>query len=174
MISSLLTNKQKRNREIKTVKNRISPIATIKPIRPFAKPSPLPPDSPTMSPKQDAGSSPPAAPAPNHSSFTPMGQMRLDECADLLKLVSGVSRPLEDVVADFLARVPPERRLRFGCAIKFVLEVRLFRPRPVPVCPLHLHTLRLYLVQSPLCLAPGYGWVGLKCVLRGLVDRCPG
>ncbi|KAM0909568.1 hypothetical protein ACQ4PT_014732 [Festuca glaucescens] len=82
-----------------------------------------------MSPKQDAGSSPPAAPAtapaPNPSSFMPMGQMRRDECTDLLKLLSGVSRPLEDVVADFLARVPPERRLRFGCAIKFVLEDKM-------------------------------------------------
>ncbi|CAM0874931.1 unnamed protein product [Alopecurus aequalis] len=82
-----------------------------------------------MSPKQDAGSSPPAAPAaapaPNLSPFVPMGQMRRDECTDLLKLVSGVSHPLEDVVADFLARVPPERRLRFGCAIKFVLEDKM-------------------------------------------------
>uniref|UniRef100_A0ACD6A4W4 Uncharacterized protein n=1 Tax=Avena sativa TaxID=4498 RepID=A0ACD6A4W4_AVESA len=85
-----------------------------------------------MSPKQDAGSSPPpppaTAPVPNPSPFMPIGQMRLDECTDLLKLLSGVSRPLEDVVADFLARVPPERRFRFGCAIKFVLEDKMMFP----------------------------------------------
>jgi hypothetical protein len=76
-----------------------------------------------------------------------MGQMRQDECTDLLKLLSGVSRPLEDVVADFLARVPQERRLRFGCAIRFVLEVsrRLPLPgAPYPPAPLHLRMLSVY------------------------------
>jgi hypothetical protein len=53
-----------------------------------------------------------------------MGALRGEECADLLALVSAVSRPLEDAVADFLARVPPERRPRFGNAVSFVLEVR--------------------------------------------------
>ncbi|PNT63842.1 hypothetical protein BRADI_4g21680v3 [Brachypodium distachyon] len=90
-----------------------------------------------MSPKKDAGPSLSAAPAsapapavaPKPSAFMPMGQMRRDECFDLLKLLSGVSRPLEDVVADFLARVPPERRLRFGSAIAFVLEDKMmFQP----------------------------------------------
>ncbi|VAI02902.1 unnamed protein product [Triticum turgidum subsp. durum] len=86
-----------------------------------------------MSPRKDAGPSPAAAPATapalTPSPFMPMCQMRRDECADLLKLISGVSRPLEDVVADFLARVPPERRLRFGSAIKFLLEDKvMFQP----------------------------------------------
>jgi hypothetical protein len=51
-------------------------------------------------------------------------------------LVSGVSCPLEDAVSEFLARVPPERRLRFGSALSFVLEVRgLFPPlTPRPRC----------------------------------------
>ncbi|TVU25961.1 hypothetical protein EJB05_28494 [Eragrostis curvula] len=59
------------------------------------------------------------------SPYAPMGGLRADECADLLGLVSGVSRPLEDAVADFLARVSPERRLRFGSAVSFVLEDKM-------------------------------------------------
>ena len=87
-----------------------------------------------MSVKKDdeAGTSPPAPPrvavaaaaAPKPSTYAPMGALRGEECADLLALVSAVSRPLEDAVADFLARVPPERRPRFGNAVSFVLEVR--------------------------------------------------
>lgn len=84
-----------------------------------------------MSDKKDdeAGTSPPAPPrvaaaAPKPSTYAPMGALRGEECANLLALVSAVSRPLEDAVADFLARVPPERRLRFGSAVSFVLEVR--------------------------------------------------
>ena len=87
-----------------------------------------------MSDKDDeagTGTSPPAPPrvlasaaAPKPSTYAPMGALRGEECADLLALVSAVSRPLEDAVADFLARVPPERRPRFGNAVSFVLEVR--------------------------------------------------
>ncbi|EMS67447.1 hypothetical protein TRIUR3_16879 [Triticum urartu] len=62
-----------------------------------------------MSPRKDAGPSPAAAP-PTPPALT------------ALPFHASVSRPLEDVVADFLARVPPERRLRFGSAIKFLLE----------------------------------------------------
>ncbi|AQK49287.1 Retrovirus-related Pol polyprotein LINE-1 [Zea mays] len=83
-----------------------------------------------MSDKKDveAGTSPPAAPrvaaaAPKPSTYVPMFALRGEECANLLALVSAVSRPLEDAVVDFLARVPPERRFRFGSAISFVLEV---------------------------------------------------
>ena len=65
-----------------------------------------------------------AAAVPKPSTYAPMGALRGEECADLLALVSAVSRPLEDAVADFLARVPPERRPRFGNAVSFVLEVR--------------------------------------------------
>lgn len=84
-----------------------------------------------MSDKKDDedGTSPPtppraAAAAPKLSTYAPMGPLRGDECANLLVLVAAVSRPLEDAVADFLARVPPERRLRFGSAVSYVLEVR--------------------------------------------------
>ena len=88
-----------------------------------------------MSDKKDdeAGTSPPAPPrvavaaaaaAPKPSTYAPMGALRGEECADLLALVSAVSRPLEDAVADFLARVPRECRPRFGNAVSFVLEVR--------------------------------------------------
>ncbi|XP_066337770.1 uncharacterized protein [Miscanthus floridulus] len=90
-----------------------------------------------MSDKKDdeAGTSPPAPPrvavavaasaAPKPSTYAPMGALRGEECADLLALVSAVSRPLEDAVADFLARVPPERRPRFGDAVSFVLEDKM-------------------------------------------------
>ncbi|CAN6374859.1 unnamed protein product [Urochloa humidicola] len=54
-----------------------------------------------------------------------MGRLRGGECADLLALVSAVSLPLEDAVADFRARVAPERRLRFGSAVSFVLEDKM-------------------------------------------------
>jgi hypothetical protein len=65
-----------------------------------------------------------------------MGALQSGECADLLGLVSGVWRPLEDAVSEFLARVPPERRLRFGSALSFVLEVRVLFPplTPGPRC----------------------------------------
>ncbi|EES09568.1 CCR4-NOT transcription complex subunit 11 isoform X2 [Sorghum bicolor] len=87
-----------------------------------------------MSDKKDdeAGTSPPAPPrvaaaaaAPKPSTYAPMGALRGEECADLLALVAAVSRPLEDAVADFLARVAPERRLRFGNAVRFVLEDKM-------------------------------------------------
>jgi len=54
-----------------------------------------------------------------------MGAMRGGECADLLALVAAVTRPLEDAVADFRARIAPERRLRFGSAVSFVLEDKM-------------------------------------------------
>uniref|UniRef100_A0A0A9DEU7 Uncharacterized protein n=1 Tax=Arundo donax TaxID=35708 RepID=A0A0A9DEU7_ARUDO len=76
-----------------------------------------------------AGTSPPApaaaAAAAKPVRYAPMGGMRSEECADLLGLVSGVTRPLEDAVVDFLARVPPERRFRFGSALSFVLEDKM-------------------------------------------------
>ncbi|OEL25186.1 CCR4-NOT transcription complex subunit 11 [Dichanthelium oligosanthes] len=91
-----------------------------------------------MSQNEDdaAGTSPPPpppagpapAPAPSKASarkpttYAPMGALRGGECADLLALVSAVSRPLEEAVAGFRARVAPERRLRFGSAVSFVLE----------------------------------------------------
>ncbi|KAL6660775.1 hypothetical protein ACP70R_001810 [Stipagrostis hirtigluma subsp. patula] len=86
--------------------------------------------SSAMSPTKDgaaAGPSPPAPPsvAAKPTAYAPMGGLRADECSDLLGLVSAVSRPLEDAVADFLARVPPERRLRFGSALGFVLEDKM-------------------------------------------------
>ncbi|KAL6868125.1 hypothetical protein ACP4OV_014970 [Aristida adscensionis] len=72
-----------------------------------------------------AGPSTPAPPASKPGAYVPMGALRSTECSDLLALVSAVSCPLEDAVADFLTRVPPERHLRFGFAVTFVLEVRL-------------------------------------------------
>ncbi|KAG8093470.1 hypothetical protein GUJ93_ZPchr0012g21463 [Zizania palustris] len=45
-----------------------------------------------------------------------------DERANLLSLLAAASRPLADVVADFLARFPRERRLRVGAALGFLLE----------------------------------------------------
>nr|CAB3489577.1 unnamed protein product [Digitaria exilis] len=82
-----------------------------------------------------AGASPPpppaAAPAPASArqkpiAYAPMGVLRGGECGDLLALVSAVARPLEEAVAGFRARISPERRLRFGSAVSFVLEVRGF------------------------------------------------
>ncbi|XP_062183064.1 uncharacterized protein LOC133887141 [Phragmites australis] len=75
--------------------------------------------------KDDAAGLSAPATAAKTSRLAPMGVLRADECADLLRLVSGVSRPLEDAVADFLTRVPPERRLRFGSAVSFVLEDKM-------------------------------------------------
>ena len=90
----------------------------------------------------DAGGAsppPPAAPipaaAPKPSTYVPMGALRGGECADLLALVAAVTRPLEDAVADFRARVAPERRLRFGSAVSFVLEVSAFSRSPRPSSP---------------------------------------
>ncbi|CAO2152469.1 unnamed protein product [Urochloa humidicola] len=85
--------------------------------------------------EDDAGgaSPPPPPPAtaaalaksPKPASYVPVGRLRGGECADLLALVSAVSLPLEDAVADFRARVAPERRLRFGSAVSFVLEDKM-------------------------------------------------
>ncbi|RLM58389.1 CCR4-NOT transcription complex subunit 11-like [Panicum miliaceum] len=70
-----------------------------------------------------------AAPVPaavlKPSTYVPMGALRGGECADLLALVAAVTRPLEDAVADFRTRVAPERRLRFGSAVSFVLEDKM-------------------------------------------------
>ncbi|KAL5205040.1 hypothetical protein ABZP36_009911 [Zizania latifolia] len=77
-----------------------------------------------MSASNDAGLSPPAPAAPPQGRpSVPVltGTLRPNECADLLNLVSGTKRPLEDVVADFLARIAPERRLRFGAAVNFII-----------------------------------------------------
>ncbi|WVZ53311.1 hypothetical protein U9M48_004276 [Paspalum notatum var. saurae] len=84
--------------------------------------------------KDDAAVASPPSPSPSPSpvptvakpaTYAPIGALRAQECADLLALVSAVSRPLGDAVADFLARVPPERRLRFGSAVSFVLEDKM-------------------------------------------------
>ncbi len=108
------------------IPDRLKPNKSIHPLakpRSHSTPHPTPT---TMSPKKDAGLSPPvAAPPPLSLAGVPVltGSLRPAECADLLGLVAGVKRPLEDVVADFLARIQPERRLRFGAAINFVLKV---------------------------------------------------
>ncbi|KAJ1265165.1 hypothetical protein BS78_08G058900 [Paspalum vaginatum] len=56
------------------------------------------------------------------SAFAPVPTLRPDERADLLSLLAAATRPLADVVADFLARFPRERRLRVGAALSFLLE----------------------------------------------------
>ncbi|RLM99711.1 CCR4-NOT transcription complex subunit 11 [Panicum miliaceum] len=56
------------------------------------------------------------------SACAPVPSLRPDERADLLSLLAAVARPLADVVADFLARFPRERRLRVGGALCFLLE----------------------------------------------------
>ncbi|PUZ44210.1 hypothetical protein GQ55_8G071800 [Panicum hallii var. hallii] len=78
---------------------------------------------PPPSAAADAAPAPAAVPKP--STYVPMGALRGGECADLLALVAAVTRPLEDAVADFRARVAPERRLRFGSAVSFVLEDKM-------------------------------------------------
>jgi hypothetical protein len=88
---------------------------------------PPPPPPPAANPVTAAATKP--------STYAPMGALRGGECADLLALVSAVSRPLEDAVADFRARIAPERRLRFGSAVSFVLEVRAFSRSPPPSPP---------------------------------------
>ncbi|KAJ1275222.1 hypothetical protein BS78_05G120000 [Paspalum vaginatum] len=86
--------------------------------------------------KDDAAGTSPPSPSPvpvpvpvpaaaKPATYAPIGALRAEECADLLALVSAVSRPLGDAVADFLARVPPERRLRFCSAVSFVLEDKM-------------------------------------------------
>ncbi|KAG2623451.1 hypothetical protein PVAP13_3KG061500 [Panicum virgatum] len=56
------------------------------------------------------------------SSCAPVPTLQPDERADLLSLLAGAARPLADVVSDFLARFPRERRLRVGGALCFLLE----------------------------------------------------
>ncbi|XP_066358915.1 uncharacterized protein [Miscanthus floridulus] len=56
------------------------------------------------------------------SACSPVPTLRPDERSDLLSLLAAAARPLTDVVADFLARFPRERRLRVGGALSFLLE----------------------------------------------------
>ncbi|XP_062202846.1 uncharacterized protein LOC133905144 isoform X2 [Phragmites australis] len=56
------------------------------------------------------------------SSCAPVLTLRPEERADLLSLLAAAARPLADVVADFLARFPRERRLRVGATLCFLLE----------------------------------------------------
>ncbi|PAN16367.1 hypothetical protein PAHAL_3G055500 [Panicum hallii] len=60
--------------------------------------------------------------APTMSACAPVPALQPDERADLLSLLAAAARPLADVVADFLARFPRERRLRVGGALCFLLE----------------------------------------------------
>ncbi|CAO2141305.1 unnamed protein product [Urochloa humidicola] len=82
-------------------------------------------DAGGTSPPPAAAAAPAPAKSPKPASYVPMGPLRGGECADLLALVSAVALPLEDAVADFRARVAPERRLRFGSAVSFVLEDKM-------------------------------------------------
>ncbi|KAL6906204.1 hypothetical protein ACP4OV_003805 [Aristida adscensionis] len=66
----------------------------------------------------------PAAPAP---------RLRPEERADLLALLAAAARPLADVVADFLARFPRERRLRVGATLCFILEGQEDAPSCWPI-----------------------------------------
>ncbi|KAF7057667.1 hypothetical protein CFC21_064876 [Triticum aestivum] len=52
----------------------------------------------------------------------PVPTLRPEERAGLLALLASAARPLADVVADFLARFPRERRLRVGGTLCFLLE----------------------------------------------------
>jgi hypothetical protein len=52
-----------------------------------------------------------------------------DERPDILSLLDAAARPLADVVADFLARFPRERRLRVCGALCFLLEASYATPR---------------------------------------------
>ncbi|KAM0893245.1 hypothetical protein ACQ4PT_025253 [Festuca glaucescens] len=52
----------------------------------------------------------------------PVPTLRPEERAGILTLVAAAARPLGDVVADFLARFPRERRLRVGATLCFLLE----------------------------------------------------
>ncbi|VAI29146.1 unnamed protein product [Triticum turgidum subsp. durum] len=52
----------------------------------------------------------------------PVPTLRPEERAGLLALLASAARPLADVVADFLARFPRERRLRVGATLCFLLE----------------------------------------------------
>uniref|UniRef100_A0A0D9XXQ1 CCR4-NOT transcription complex subunit 11 n=1 Tax=Leersia perrieri TaxID=77586 RepID=A0A0D9XXQ1_9ORYZ len=56
------------------------------------------------------------------SALAPVPKLEPDERANLLSLLAAASRPLADVVSDFLARFPRERRLRVGAALGFLLE----------------------------------------------------
>ncbi|KAF8658057.1 hypothetical protein HU200_059521 [Digitaria exilis] len=56
------------------------------------------------------------------SACAPFPTLRPEERADLLPLLAAATRPLADVVADFFARFPRERRLRVGGALCFLLE----------------------------------------------------
>ncbi|GJN13565.1 hypothetical protein PR202_gb00283 [Eleusine coracana subsp. coracana] len=56
------------------------------------------------------------------TSCAPVPKLRPEERADLLSLLAAAARPLADVVADFLARFPRERRLRVCATLGFLLE----------------------------------------------------
>ena len=65
------------------------------------------------------------------SADAPVPTLRPEERAWLLTLLAAAARPLGDVVADFLARFPRERRLRVGATLCFLLEA-CHDPRPPP------------------------------------------
>jgi hypothetical protein len=67
------------------------------------------------------------------SACSPVPTLRPDERSDLLSLLAAAARPLADVVADFLARFPRERRLRVGGALSFLLEASHATPAPLPL-----------------------------------------
>lgn len=96
----------------------------------------------TQNQKSERNISPPAATTPatataTMSALAPAPRLQPDERSNLLSLLAAASRPLADVVADFLARFPLERRLRVGAALGFLLEVKGPRriPIPIPPCP---------------------------------------
>jgi hypothetical protein len=114
-----------------------------------------------------ATATPTTTPAPTMSARAPAPTLRPEERADLLSLLAAAARPLADVVADFLARFPRERRLRVGGALSFLLEAShcpspsLLTPHP----PSSLALLRFFRLGGG-ALAPGNGsgtsfsWLG--------------
>ncbi|GJM87767.1 hypothetical protein PR202_ga03758 [Eleusine coracana subsp. coracana] len=64
------------------------------------------------------------------TSCAPVPTLRPEERADLLSLLAAAARPLADVVADFLARFPRERRLRVCATLGFLLEASRPLQRP--------------------------------------------
>uniref|UniRef100_A0ACD5XP10 Uncharacterized protein n=2 Tax=Avena sativa TaxID=4498 RepID=A0ACD5XP10_AVESA len=67
--------------------------------------------------------SPPTTTTPTAmSADAPVPTLRPEERAGILTLLAAAARPLGDVVADFLARFPRERRLRVGATLCFLLE----------------------------------------------------
>uniref|UniRef100_A0A0E0MKJ8 CCR4-NOT transcription complex subunit 11 n=1 Tax=Oryza punctata TaxID=4537 RepID=A0A0E0MKJ8_ORYPU len=97
---------------------------------PTAPPNPSPKGEKKHKPKTKKANGtfrrrPPPTPATataTMSALAPAPKLQPDERSNLLSLLAAASRPLADVVADFLARFPLERRLRVGAALGFLLE----------------------------------------------------